>query len=112
MLAVLVSHYLFLRLDTKQFECAKPCPPRATRQDAALLRRLGHEAALFDAMLAAGTQDYDTRHQLLVNPQLGTGPGMRREVAVGLNDQRERLGAVSAEFDFGAQKGRAPAQRQ
>lgn len=61
MLSILVGHSFFLRFDAKQFERAKPYPPLATLQVAALLRRLGHEVAFFDAMLAEGTQDFDAR---------------------------------------------------
>lgn len=59
MLSILVGHSFFLRFDAKQFDRAKPYPPLATLQVAELLRRQGHEVALFDAMLAAGTQDFD-----------------------------------------------------
>ena len=69
MLSILVCHSYFLRLDQKQMLRAKPYPPLATLQVAALLRQAGHQVALFDAMLAAGTQDYDHLLQS-VNPQL------------------------------------------
>lgn len=59
MLSILVGHSFFLRFDSKQFDRAKPYPPLATLQVAALLRRLGHEVAFFDAMLADGTQDFE-----------------------------------------------------
>lgn len=59
MLSILVGHSFFLRFDAKQFDRAKPYPPLATLQVAEALRRQGHEVALFDAMLAAGTQDFD-----------------------------------------------------
>jgi anaerobic magnesium-protoporphyrin IX monomethyl ester cyclase len=69
MLSILVCHSYFLRFDQKQLERAKPYPPLATLQVAAQLRQAGHQVALFDAMLAAGTQDYD--HLLRsINPQL------------------------------------------
>src|SRR6185312_13716236 len=42
----------------KQWERGKPYPPLATIQIAALLRRMGHKVALFDAMLADGVEDY------------------------------------------------------
>jgi radical SAM superfamily enzyme YgiQ (UPF0313 family) len=69
MLSILVCHSYFLRFDQKQLERAKPYPPLATLQVAAQLRHAGHRVTLFDAMLAAGTADYD---QLLhaTNPQL------------------------------------------
>jgi anaerobic magnesium-protoporphyrin IX monomethyl ester cyclase len=59
MLSFLVCHSYFLRLDQKQLERGKPYPPLATLQVAAMLRKAGHEVAFFDAMLAAGTQEYD-----------------------------------------------------
>ncbi len=58
MLNLQVGHSYFLSYDRKQWERGKPYPPLATIQIAALLRRLGHEVALFDAMLAAGVEDY------------------------------------------------------
>ena len=42
MLSILVGHSYFLRLDPKQLERAKPYPPLATLQVAALLREGGH----------------------------------------------------------------------
>jgi anaerobic magnesium-protoporphyrin IX monomethyl ester cyclase len=58
MLSILVAHSYFLRFDPKQYERAKPYPPLATLQVAAMLRRSGHQVALFDAMLAEGLEDY------------------------------------------------------
>ena len=58
MLSILVAHSYFLRFDPKQYERAKPYPPLATLQVAAMLRRSGHPVALFDAMLAEGLEDY------------------------------------------------------
>jgi radical SAM superfamily enzyme YgiQ (UPF0313 family) len=69
MLSILVCHSYFLRFDQKQSERAKPYPPLATLQVAAQLRHAGHRVSLFDAMLAAGTEDYD-RLLEAVNPQL------------------------------------------
>ncbi|MDR7271544.1 anaerobic magnesium-protoporphyrin IX monomethyl ester cyclase [Pelomonas saccharophila] len=69
MLSILVGHSFFLRFDAKQFDRAKPYPPLATLQVAELLRRQGHEVALFDAMLAAGTQDFD-RQLAAVQPRV------------------------------------------
>jgi len=60
-LSILVGHSFFLRFDAKQFERAKPYPPLATLQVAEALRRNGHDVALFDAMLAAGTREFDAR---------------------------------------------------
>ncbi|MDB6009911.1 MAG: Fe-S oxidoreductase [Gammaproteobacteria bacterium] len=59
MLSILVCHSYFLRFDQKQLERAKPYPPLATLQVAALLREAGHQVTLFDAMLASGTEDYE-----------------------------------------------------
>ena len=69
MLSVLVGHSYFLRLDPKQFERAKPYPPLATLQVAALARQAGHQVALFDAMLAEGVESFrlQLEHQ---RPQL------------------------------------------
>ena len=58
MLSILVGHSYFLRFDQKQLERAKPYPPLATLQVAAMLRQAGHQVALFDAMLADGIEDY------------------------------------------------------
>jgi anaerobic magnesium-protoporphyrin IX monomethyl ester cyclase len=71
LLSVLVAHSYFLRFDEKQRRRAKPYPPLATLQVAALLREGEHRVALFDAMLADGVGDYDsvlaeTRPQLVV----------------------------------------------
>ena len=59
MLSILVCHSYFLRFDPKQVERAKPYPPLATLQVAAILRQAGHEVALFDAMLADGIEEYE-----------------------------------------------------
>ena len=69
MLSILVCHSYFLRFDQKQSERAKPYPPLATLQVAAQLRQAGHRVSLFDAMLAAGTEDYE-RLLESVDPQL------------------------------------------
>jgi anaerobic magnesium-protoporphyrin IX monomethyl ester cyclase len=71
MLSILVSHSYFLRFDRKQWQRAKPYPPLATLQVATLLRQLGHEVRLFDAMLSEGLADYQrelerTRPQLVL----------------------------------------------
>ena len=46
MLSILVGHSYFLRFDEKQRERAKPYPPLATLQVAALLRAAGHEVTV------------------------------------------------------------------
>ncbi|HET6632254.1 MAG TPA: radical SAM protein [Rhodanobacteraceae bacterium] len=58
MLKIQVGHSYFLRYDPKQWERGKPYPPLATIQVAALLRQMGHEVSLFDAMLAGDVDDY------------------------------------------------------
>ena len=63
MLKIQVGHSYFLGYDPKQWERGKPYPPLATIQIAALLRQMGHEVALFDAMLAAGVEDYQASLQ-------------------------------------------------
>src|SRR6185312_12420258 len=60
MLKIQVGHSYFLSYDRKQWERGKPYPPLATIQVAALLREMGHDTALFDAMLAEGVEDYAT----------------------------------------------------
>ncbi len=59
MLKIQVAHSYFLQYDPKQWARGKPYPPLATIQVAALLRRLGHDVALFDAMLADGVEAYE-----------------------------------------------------
>lgn len=61
MLSILIGHSYFLRFDRKQFERAKPYPPLATLQAAAILREAGHSLSLFDAMLAQDPREYDVR---------------------------------------------------
>jgi anaerobic magnesium-protoporphyrin IX monomethyl ester cyclase len=69
MLSILVCHSYFQRFDAKQVERAKPYPPLATLQVAAMLRQAGHEVSLFDAMLADGLDEYDRKLRAL-KPQL------------------------------------------
>jgi|HubBroStandDraft_1064217.scaffolds.fasta_scaffold20422_4 anaerobic magnesium-protoporphyrin IX monomethyl ester cyclase len=69
MLSILVCHSYFLRFDRKQRERAKPYPPLATLQVAALLRQQGHAVSLFDAMLADGVAEFGRRVRA-VRPQL------------------------------------------
>src|SRR6185437_14446953 len=59
MLKIQVTHSYFLHYDPKQWERGKPYPPLATIQVAAVLRRMGHDVALFDAMLADGVEAYE-----------------------------------------------------
>ena len=69
MLSILLGHSYFQRFDQKQLERAKPYPPLATLQVAAMLQRAGHQVALFDAMLASGVGDFE-RKLRRVRPQL------------------------------------------
>jgi anaerobic magnesium-protoporphyrin IX monomethyl ester cyclase len=69
MLSILVCHSYFVRFDPKQAQRGKPYPPLATLQVAALLRKAGHEVALFDAMLAEGLEEYETK-LAQIQPQL------------------------------------------
>jgi radical SAM superfamily enzyme YgiQ (UPF0313 family) len=69
MLSILVAHSYFLRFDRKQLARAKPYPPLATLQVAAMLREAGHEVALFDAMLADGVEDFQ-RQLRAIRPRL------------------------------------------
>jgi anaerobic magnesium-protoporphyrin IX monomethyl ester cyclase len=69
MLSILVCHSYVLRLDQKQHERAKPYPPLATLQVAALLRAAGHEVSLFDAMLADDFSRFQRQLEVL-KPQL------------------------------------------
>jgi anaerobic magnesium-protoporphyrin IX monomethyl ester cyclase len=55
---ILLAHSYYLADDPKQLARMKPYPPLATLLAAALLRRQGHEVALFDAMLAPGTDAF------------------------------------------------------
>jgi len=59
MLSILVGHSYSIHLDPKQLERAKPYPPLATLQVAALLRARGHRVSLYDAMLADGGAEYE-----------------------------------------------------
>ena len=63
MLSILICHSYFLGFDEKQRERAKPYPPLATLQVAAMLREAGHHVSLFDAMLADGVEDFRARVQ-------------------------------------------------
>jgi anaerobic magnesium-protoporphyrin IX monomethyl ester cyclase len=63
MLSILVCHSYYLQFDRKQLERAKPYPPLATLQVAALLRQAGHTVQLFDAMLATGVEEFEARLQ-------------------------------------------------
>ncbi|RDS83701.1 radical SAM protein [Dyella monticola] len=58
MLKIQVGHSYFLRYDRKQWERGKPYPPLATIQIAALLREMGHQISVFDAMLSEGVEDF------------------------------------------------------
>ena len=69
MLSILVCHSYFLRFDQKQVQRAKPYPPLATLQVAALLRGAGHEVSFFDSMLAEDLERFE-RQLDVMRPQL------------------------------------------
>jgi anaerobic magnesium-protoporphyrin IX monomethyl ester cyclase len=69
MLSILVCHSYFLRFDQKQQLRAKPYPPLASLQVAAMLRAAGHEVSFFDAMLADDLNFYDRRLSV-IKPQV------------------------------------------
>jgi anaerobic magnesium-protoporphyrin IX monomethyl ester cyclase len=69
MLSILVCHSYFLHFDQKQQQRAKPYPPLATLQAVSLLRRAGHEVALFDAMLAEDFARFERQLDVL-RPQV------------------------------------------
>ena len=69
MISVLVCHSYFLRFDQKQQVRAKPYPPLASLQVAAMLKAAGHEVAFFDAMLADDLEFYQRRLDVL-KPQV------------------------------------------
>jgi anaerobic magnesium-protoporphyrin IX monomethyl ester cyclase len=58
---ILLAHSNFLSMDAKQKERMKPYPPLSTLIAAALLRREGHEVALFDATFEPGVNAFEER---------------------------------------------------
>ena len=56
----LLAHSYYLRYDPKQMRKMKPYPPLATLIAASVLREKGFEVHLFDAMLAAGVEEFYT----------------------------------------------------
>ena len=69
MLSILVCHSYFLRFDQKQQLRAKPYPPLASLQVAAMLRAAGHEVSFFDSMLADDLNFYQRRLSV-IKPQV------------------------------------------
>jgi anaerobic magnesium-protoporphyrin IX monomethyl ester cyclase len=55
---ILLAHSYYLAHDPKQLARMKPYPPLATLLAAATVRCAGHKVALFDAMLASGTDAF------------------------------------------------------
>ena len=55
---VLLGQSYYLRFDPKLWRAMQPYPPLGTLYAAAYLRAAGYNVALFDAMLAQGTQDW------------------------------------------------------
>jgi anaerobic magnesium-protoporphyrin IX monomethyl ester cyclase len=64
---VLIAHSYYLCLDPKQARRMKPYAPLATLLTAAVVRRAGFEVSVFDAMLAAGVEEFATQLER-VNP--------------------------------------------
>ena len=56
---ILLSHSFFLNQDAKQLAKMKPYSPLSTLILSSLLRKNGHETALFDATFAAGVEDFE-----------------------------------------------------
>lgn len=56
---VLLAHSYYLRYDPKQTEKMKPYPPLGTLIAASVLRDRGYDVRLFDAMLAAGVEEFE-----------------------------------------------------
>lgn len=69
MISILVCHSYFLRFDQKQQQRAKPYPPLASLQVAAMLRAAGHEVSFFDSMLADDLNFYERRLSV-IKPQV------------------------------------------
>lgn len=59
MSAVLLGQAYYLRFDPKLYAAMQPYPPLGALYAAAVLRRDGHDVALFDAMLADSEADWD-----------------------------------------------------
>ena len=57
---VLFAHSFFMDFDDKQKVVREPYPPLATLIAAAAARDQGHRVALFDAMPAQSTRDFQT----------------------------------------------------
>ena len=55
---VLLAHSFFLKNDPKQSQKMRPYPPLGTLYAASFLRQKGYQTALFDAMLASGTSEF------------------------------------------------------
>lgn len=58
---ILLAHSNFLAMDSKQQQRMKPYAPLSTVIAAALLRREGHEVALFDATFEPGVSAFEQR---------------------------------------------------
>lgn len=56
---VLLAHSYYLRYDPKQTEKMKPYPPLGTLIAASVLRQHGYDVRFFDAMLAAGVEEFE-----------------------------------------------------
>ncbi len=58
MVDILFGQSYYLRFDPKLWRAMQPYPPLGTLYAAAYMRERGHDVALFDAMLAAGPQEW------------------------------------------------------
>lgn len=59
MVDVLLGQAYYLRFDPKLWKAQQPFAPLGTLYAASYLRRCGHDVALFDAMLAASTREWE-----------------------------------------------------
>ena len=58
MTSILLAHSYFLRLDPKQWQKMRPYPPLGTLYAAEVLRNVGYQVAVFDAMLAESEDEF------------------------------------------------------
>ena len=63
MVEVLLGQSYYLRFDPKLWATMKPYPPLGTLYAASYLRNQGYSVALFDAMLAQSTREWDSALQ-------------------------------------------------
>jgi anaerobic magnesium-protoporphyrin IX monomethyl ester cyclase len=56
---ILLGQSYYLRFDPKLYEAMQPYPPLGTLYAASVMRQAGYDVALFDAMLAEGTHEWE-----------------------------------------------------